>query len=263
MPSATSCVKSTLMLSKPAASSPASYSPFGEAPAMQPTKPPRSARSSGESRSSATTSLIPIRPPGLQHPGDLRQHRGLVGREVDDAVRDHDVDRGRRQRHVLDHALEEDRVAHARLRRVRPCQRQHLVGHVEPEREAGLADAPCREDHVDAAAGAEVEHGLPLVQVGDRGRVAAAERGERGRLGQLTALLRVVERLAEEVALAAAAGAAPAAAARALAQPRARTRRSGAAPPRAADPPSCSSATHPFRSATAASVSTASRFNEK
>ena len=31
---------------------------------MQPTKLPRSARSSGESRSSATTSLIPILPPG-------------------------------------------------------------------------------------------------------------------------------------------------------------------------------------------------------
>ena len=32
---------------------------------MQPTQAPRSARSSGESRSSATTSLTPTRPPGL------------------------------------------------------------------------------------------------------------------------------------------------------------------------------------------------------
>ena len=35
------------------------------------------------------------------------------------------------------------------------------------------------------------------MQVGDGGRVAAAERGERGCLGQLAALLGVVERLAE------------------------------------------------------------------
>ena len=37
MPSATSCVNSTLTSSKPAASSPASYSLFESAPAMQPT----------------------------------------------------------------------------------------------------------------------------------------------------------------------------------------------------------------------------------
>ena len=37
MPSATSCVNSTLTSSNPAASSPASYSPFESAPAMQPT----------------------------------------------------------------------------------------------------------------------------------------------------------------------------------------------------------------------------------
>ena len=37
MPSATSCVNSTLICSKPAASSPASYSAFESAPAMQPT----------------------------------------------------------------------------------------------------------------------------------------------------------------------------------------------------------------------------------
>ena len=37
MPSATSCVNSTKTRSKPAASRPASYSPFESAPAMQPT----------------------------------------------------------------------------------------------------------------------------------------------------------------------------------------------------------------------------------
>ena len=44
---------------------PASYSFFESAPAMQPTNEPRSARSAADRRSSATTSLIPMRPPGL------------------------------------------------------------------------------------------------------------------------------------------------------------------------------------------------------
>ena len=46
-------------------------------------------------------------PAGAQDARDLGQHRRLVGREVDDAVRDHDVDGVRRQRDLLDHALEE------------------------------------------------------------------------------------------------------------------------------------------------------------
>ena len=79
----------------------------------------------------------------------------------------------------------------------------------------GRADALRREDHVDAAARAEVEHGLALAQLRDRGRVAAAERRERRRLRQLAALLGVVQRLAERRprprvgAAAAAAAAAP------------------------------------------------------
>ena len=159
---------------------------------------------------------------------------GLVGREVDHAVRDDDVDRVGRQRDLLDHALEEDRVRDAGLRRVRAREREHLVGHVEPVREAGRADAPRREDHVDPAAGAEVEHRLALVQLGDRGRVAAAERREHGRVRQLAALLGVVERLAEVAASALAVAADARCRSRRRARSRrARTRRSGGGPPRA------------------------------
>ena len=61
---------------------------------------------------------------------------------------------------------------------VRARELEHLVGHVQAVRLAGRADPAGGEQHVDAAAGAEVEHGLALVQVGDRGRVAAAERRE-------------------------------------------------------------------------------------
>ena len=55
-------------------------------------------------------------------------------------------------------------------------QRQHLVGHVEAVGLAGRADAPRRQQHVDAAARAEVEHDLARLQLGERRRVAAAER---------------------------------------------------------------------------------------
>ena len=75
---------------------------------------------------------------------------------------------------------------------------EHLVGHVEAVGLARRADAPGGEQHVDAAAGAEVEHGLALVQLGDRGRVAAAERGERRRVGQLVAVAVGVEAGAED-----------------------------------------------------------------
>ena len=60
------------------------------------------------------------------------------------------------------------------------------------------ADAAGGEQDVDAAAGAEVEHGLARVQVGHRGRVAAAQRGEHGGVGQLVALAVVVEAGAEQ-----------------------------------------------------------------
>ena len=57
---------------------------------------------------------------------------------------------------------------------------EHLVGHVHPVRLAGRADPAGGQQDVDAAAGAQVEHGLALVQVGDGERVAAAQaRGDR------------------------------------------------------------------------------------
>ena len=76
---------------------------------------------------------------------------------------------------------------------LRAGELEHLVGHVEAVGLAGRADAPGGEQDVDAAAGAEVEDGLALVQLGDRGRVAAAERGELGGVGQGVAVVGAVE----------------------------------------------------------------------
>src|SRR5581483_12191432 len=51
----------------------------------------------------------------LEYACDLGQHRGLVGRKVDHAVRDHDVDRVGGQWDLLDDPLEEVHVRHARI----------------------------------------------------------------------------------------------------------------------------------------------------
>ena len=84
---------------------------------------------------------------------------------------------------------------------LRAGQLEHLVGHVEAVGLAGRADPAGGEQDVDPAARAEVEHGLALVQLGDRGRVAAAEGGQLGRVGQRVAVLGVVEAGAEHLAL--------------------------------------------------------------
>ena len=70
--------------------------------------------------------------------------------------------------------LQEVDVRDIRLARVPLREREHLVGHVEPVHGAGGPTRRPRE-HVDAAARAEVEHRLALVQLGDRDRVPAAE----------------------------------------------------------------------------------------
>ena len=55
-------------------------------------------------------------------------------------------------------------------------QVEHLVGHVEPVNLSRRADTARGQQHVDAAAGPEVEDGLALVQIDERRRVAASER---------------------------------------------------------------------------------------
>ena len=113
------------------------------APAMQPTQAPRSARSSGVSWSSATTSLMPIRPPGLStreisaSTGALSVDRLTTQFEITTST----VSAG--QRDVLDLALEElDFVAPASAALVR--EREHLLGHVEPVGLARRADPAWR-----------------------------------------------------------------------------------------------------------------------
>ena len=152
-------------------------------------------------------SLIPMRPPGRRTRAISREYRVLVGGEVDDAVADDDVDRLGRQRQRLDVALEELDVGRAGLGGVRLGEGQHLVGHVDAERATGRPDPLGGEEDVDAAARAEVEDPLARMEVGDRGRVAAAEGRQDGGVRQLVALERRVQVRADGLGIAATRGA--------------------------------------------------------
>ena len=200
IPSATSCVNSTDTWSKPAASSPASYSPRESAPAMQPAKLPRSARSSGVSSILGDDVADPDPPTRPEHPRDLGQHLRLVDREVDHAVRDHDIDRVGRQRDLLDHALEQMDVGDARRprrcdararasRRSYPGRRRPRSGRPAwPRGSRSIPPPDPRSSTVSPSRSSATAVGLP--QPSDASTAA---------LRELAALLGVVQRLAEHV----------------------------------------------------------------
>src|SRR5829696_3183448 len=136
-----------------------------------------------------------------QHARRLAEHGRLVFGQVDHAVADDHVDRVVGQWRRLDRALDELDILHTGLGLVSPRQLEHLVGHVQAVGLAGGADAAGREQHVDATPGPEVENRLALMQIGDCGRVAAAERSQVGRVGQRLTIGVVVETGAERLAL--------------------------------------------------------------
>jgi hypothetical protein len=72
-------------------------------------------------------------------------------------------------------------------------ERQHLVGHVQAEGAARRPHASGGEQHVDAAARAQIEDPLAFVKLGHGDWVAAAERCHDGGVGKLVALERRVE----------------------------------------------------------------------
>ena len=136
---------------------------------------------------------------GAEDAGDLGEHPVLLGREVDDAVRDHDVDARGRERDVLDDALEEVDVRGPGFPRVLLREREHLVGHVEAVDRARRARHARREEDVDAASRAEVEDGLALVELDHGERVAAAEARRDRSLGKRRRSSARVEALPEVV----------------------------------------------------------------
>ena len=119
----------------------------------------------------------------LEHAKRLAQDAVLVGREIDDAVGDDDVDRVVGQGNVFDLAFEKLDVFDACLALVFAGQGEHVVGHVEAVSLAAGSHAARGEQHVDAAAGAEVEHNVTGLEIDERGGIAAAQRGLHGLLG--------------------------------------------------------------------------------
>ena len=89
---------------------------------------------------------------GPQDAEGLPEDLPLVGREVDDAVRDDDVDRGVGHREVLDLAEPELDVRVLALLRVLPRPREHLRRHVHADHPAVRADPVGREEAVEPGA---------------------------------------------------------------------------------------------------------------
>ena len=80
--------------------------------------------------------------------------------------------------------LQEFRVIRACLAGVGAGQLQHLLGHVQAVRLAARAYPTGGQQHVDAAARAQVQHCLPGAQFGGGYGVAAAEAGPHRAIGQ-------------------------------------------------------------------------------
>ena len=149
-------------------------------------------------------------PAGLEHAKCLGEHAILVRRQVDHAVRDDHVHGVVGERDRLDLALQELDVVDTRLALILARQREHLVRHVQAVRLAGRSDAPGRQQHVDAAAGAEIQDRLTRRQLGERRRIPAAERGGDGLFRQLSGLILSVQVRRDRVAAAPGRGAATA-----------------------------------------------------
>jgi hypothetical protein len=120
-------------------------------------------------------------PPRLQHPDDLLEDRPLVRGEVQDAVRDHHIDRvalDPRRAEVFQDALDEPDIGAGVAEALGvglPEALPHLEllgGHVEADHGALLADELARDEDIPAGPAAEIEDGPPLELIRDRGPAA-------------------------------------------------------------------------------------------
>ena len=93
--------------SKPCRSRSLAYSASSSAPAIQPVQRSMLRRPSSLTGFWIVTSAIWMRPPGREHAEELGEDGVLVGDQVDDAVRDHDVEARVRERQLLGLALDE------------------------------------------------------------------------------------------------------------------------------------------------------------
>ena len=112
---------------------------------------------------------------GPEHSKGLLDDGAFVLRQVDDAVRDHDVDRRIREGDVLDRASQESGIANFGLGAIRVRQSQHLVGHVDAICVTAWADSLRRKQHVEPGSRAQVKDDLPGFELRQHRRVSAPE----------------------------------------------------------------------------------------
>ena len=137
---------------------------------------PCSRRTASGTSPRTTTSETAKRPPGFSTRNASRSTRRLVGRQVDDAVGDDDVDAAVGQRDVLDLSLQELDV-----RRARPSAGSRAPARAS--RRSCRDRTPCRWARRAGPTAArrcrrrtQVEHRLAWLQLDQRRRIAAAER---------------------------------------------------------------------------------------
>ncbi|GAA1388268.1 hypothetical protein GCM10009613_25320 [Pseudonocardia kongjuensis] len=119
----------------------------------------------------------PEAPAGSQDPGGFGQSARLVDRQGEHAVGDDHVDHTVGQRDVFEVAQPELDVGRTDLGGVRAAQVDHVGARVDAIDVPARPDPAGREQHVQAAAGAEVEHRVAGVQLGHRDRVTARHAG--------------------------------------------------------------------------------------
>ena len=179
--------------SKPARASLATYSYSCSAPAMQPN--PHFHAAAHLFRHVAADNHVGDgeAAAGLQDAEGFAQDLVLVGREINHAIRNDDIDGVVGQGNVFDFALQKLDVLDSGLALVLAGEGQHFIGHVEAVSFAGGADAPGGQQHVDAASGAEIEDGFAGIELGQGGRIAATQRSEDSLFGDLPGLDSVVQ----------------------------------------------------------------------
>src|SRR5579871_991303 len=114
-------------------------------------------------------------PTRLQNAECFAQNLAFICRKIDDAIRDDHVYGIIRQRNALDLTLQELNILDPRFPLVLVGESQHFVGHVETIGFSIWADTARRQQNVDAASRAQIEHRLSGLQLRKRSRISAAQ----------------------------------------------------------------------------------------
>ena len=164
----------------PAAASLSRYSRSSSAPATQPIQSSTLRRISAGTSPRTTTSDTARRPPGFSTRNASDKTRSLSAERLITQLEMMTSTEFDGQGDLLDLSLEELHVGRAGLPLILAGEGEHLVGHVEAVRLARRSHAAGGQEHVDAASRSEIENGLARLELRQRGRIPAAERGGSG-----------------------------------------------------------------------------------